>query len=254
MFRGLRGFAVPLVVMLAAGAGSASAERSVAEAGPGRTAFEVNFRILRDGDPIGQNRYSFALMGKTLTVSSDASARVTVLGMTVYRFTQHVREEWRDGRLVALEATTDDNGVRTRVSATATDQGLIIDGPLGRTIAPPSAVPTTYWNVGTVRGAPLIDTRDGEVQSPPVTPLAWESLAVPGADAVAARRYLIGSRKPCHVWYDAEGVWHRMACETEHGRIENIPVRASDGRAQLARLLSEQKSGSPDAAERLPGR
>lgn len=250
MSRWVRGPAAALAALLATGFGPASAERAADDAGPRPASFEASFRILRNGTPIGEHRYRFSLADGTLTVTSDASATVSVLGLPVYRFTQRVQEAWRDGRLLSLEAATDDNGVRTNVSAQATAQGLVVDGPRGRAIATPSAIPTTYWNVGTVRGAQLIDTRDGEVMSRPVTPLAWERIPVAGEAAVAAQHFRIDGRMPCHIWYDAHGVWQRAACQTEHGWIEDVPIRASGDRLQLARMLSGHYGDGERLAQR----
>lgn len=254
MFGWVRGFAAALAAILATGSASASADHVAGDAAPRHGTFEASFRILRDGAPVGEHRYRFSLADGILTVSSNANATVTMLGLPVYRFTQTVREVWRDGRLVSLEATTDDNGVRTNVSATATVRGLVVDGPRGRAVAAASAVPTTYWNIGTVRGAPLIDTRDGEVMPRRITPLAWERIAAAGGSAVAAQHYRVDGHKSCHIWYDGYGVWQRAACQTEHGWIEDVPDRASGDRVQLARMLSGLYADGEHLAQRQPER
>lgn len=198
----------------------------------------LSHRILRDGEPIGEHRYTFSTDGTTLNVTSDASAVLTFLGVPIYRFTQQVRETWRDGRLVALESHTNDNGKRLEVRAKATPAGVAVDGPKGHAIAPADAVPTTYWNAATTRGVPLIDTRDGAVATAQVTPLGQDRVAVPSAAPVDAQRFKVDGPFRFEVWYDSDGLWRKAAFNTEHGRIEEIPTGLNGDRALLMRILS----------------
>jgi hypothetical protein len=253
MFGWVRGVAATLAVGFAATiAPDALAERIPADPGRPQITFEATFQILRNGERVGEHRYIFVAQGNSLTVVSRATATVTLFGLPVYRFTQQVREVWHDGRLTALDADTDDNGERARVTARATTHGLTVEGPLGRAIAAASAVPTTYWNVGTVRGAQLIDTRDGEVMNRSVTPLAWERITAPGGITTSAQRYRISGRTPCDVWYDAEGLWRRLVCDTEHGRIEDVRTQFTGDREHFTRLLSIHYGGDERLAQGQP--
>ncbi|HEX6977733.1 MAG TPA: DUF6134 family protein [Alphaproteobacteria bacterium] len=202
------------------------------------------FRIFHDGTPIGEARYVFVADGPTLTVTSETVASRRVLGLTVFRFIHRVRETWRGGRLIQLEAVTDDNGQLTRVTGHATAAGLEVDGPAGRSVAPPDAVPTTYWHPATMHGVPMIDTRAGVVGPTHAAPLAREASGQ--AAHVAAQGYKISGPVLFYAWYDADGVWRRTAAATEHGWIEGVGLDGGD-RDRIRRLLKIQERVVPPA-------
>lgn len=219
---------------------SVGADRAAASGEKITGTVTLSHRILRDGSPIGEHRYTFSTDGATLTVTSSASAALTLLGVPVYRFTQQVRETWRDGRLLAFDAHTNDNGTILEVRGQATAQGLAIDGPKGHAVVPANAAPTTYWSTATTHGVPLIDTRDGSVTGSNVIPLGWDQVAVPGAPPVDAQRFHVHGPFRFDVWYDSDGLWRKAAFNTEHGHIEDVPSQVTGDRALLMRILSVQ--------------
>lgn len=202
----------------------------------------ITYRILRNGNAIGEHRYTFFEQADGLVVTSEAVAQVTLLGFPAYRFRQVVRESWQSGRLVMLDAHTDDNGRATEVRARATADGIAIDGSGGRAQVAADAVPATYWHASTIRGVPLIDTRNGRTKPPDVTPLGGQNVEVPGRGPTMAQRFHVDGPIRFDVWYDDSGLWAKAAFETEHGRIEDVPSSVSGDPVLLAHILSAQRA------------
>ncbi len=124
----------------------------------------IGFSIERGGEPIGHHRVTFERAANgDLIANVDIAIQVRIAFITVFRYSHRARETWRDGRLVALDARTDDDGRRSVVRARATAEGLEIDGPEGRFVAPADILPTSYWRRDTVQRRQLLDTQAGRI-------------------------------------------------------------------------------------------
>src|SRR5262249_12696788 len=106
----------------------------------------IRFAIMRDGQPIGSNTIELQRNGAETTVRMVTHIQVKVAFLTVYRFDQTEAERWVDGRLVTLEAVTDDNGTPHRVRATSSNGKITVnaDGKVSEIAG--TTIPASYWN------------------------------------------------------------------------------------------------------------
>lgn len=169
----------------------------------------IAFTVLRDGTPIGTHRVTFARQGADTIAQVQIDLRVRFAGIAVYRYTHTSRETWRDGRLVALEARTDDNGARTTVTAQAAANGVAVEGPSGRFIAPADIVPTSYWRRDTVQRRQLLDTHYGRIAEISAGPPVNETKMV-GARALPVRYWNLTGDLELAIAYSDQGVWSSM--------------------------------------------
>src|SRR4051794_38692349 len=73
-----------------------------------------------DGKPSGQYTMTFTRADDGSThIACDAHVKVTVLRITAYHYDYTGTEVWKDGRLLSLRSTCDDDGKKFRVVATA---------------------------------------------------------------------------------------------------------------------------------------
>jgi hypothetical protein len=79
----------------------------------------LEFDIAREGDVVGHHRIDFRRDGDRLVVRSDLKIEVEMLSFTVYRYQQSREEVWRDGKLIALAATADDDGTPHDIKGSA---------------------------------------------------------------------------------------------------------------------------------------
>ncbi|MCM0020859.1 MAG: DUF6134 family protein, partial [Tagaea sp.] len=68
----------------------------------------LEFDVLREGSPIGTHRVTIDRRDDEVRVEIAIDMAVRFAFLTVYRYTHRSRETWREGRLVALDAQTDD--------------------------------------------------------------------------------------------------------------------------------------------------
>jgi len=122
---------------------------------------QIEFRILRDGRPIGSHRTLIEQSGTALTARIAVDIAVTLAGLTVFRFTQRFVEEWRDGRLLVATARRDRNGSVTDIQARAETDGVTVRGPAGSFRLSAEAAPLSWWDPDRF-GRPLFATDTGE--------------------------------------------------------------------------------------------
>ncbi|HEU0069857.1 MAG TPA: DUF6134 family protein [Alphaproteobacteria bacterium] len=167
----------------------------------------LSFDVVRGGESIGTHKVEFRRDGDNLTVDIAIDLTVRLAFIPVFRYTHRNTEVWRDGKLVRLDSTTDDDGTKYRVSAEATAEGLKVTDAEGRSyIAPPDTVPTSYWNAALLERNELLNTQDGTLM-----PISVESRQ--GSADGATHFHLIKGEDatPIDVWYDARGKnWSKL--------------------------------------------
>ena len=86
----------------------------------------MRFAVMRNGQQIGSNTIALRRNGPETTVQMVTHVEVKIAFVTVYRFDQTETERWVGGKLMALNAVTDDNGTPHRVKATRANDKLAI--------------------------------------------------------------------------------------------------------------------------------
>jgi hypothetical protein len=185
-----------------------------AKAGPVSTA--MNFAIVRDGDQIGTCNFRLHRNGRETTVEVVTHVQVKLAFITVYRFDQTETERWVDGRLVALNAATDDNGTPHKVTATSRGDVLSVEADGKVSEVDPSLMPISLWNAALVQKTTALDPQDGSIVAISVVDHGKEHLALPGRSGTA-HHYSIKTTFPQEVWYD------------DRLQLVKVALRGSDG-------------------------
>ena len=209
-------------VALGALAASASFFAPPALADSGGTT--VKFMVTRDGAPIGTNLIRIGRDGPNMTVEMVTHVKVGFAFLTFYKFDQTETERWSDGKLLALESVTDDNGTIRRARATAQDGALLVqcNGKTNRT--PASTIPFNLWNAALMDRSVALDPRNGGLEALKVNDRGEENVIVQGHTR-RAHHYEITTSFPEDVWYD------------DSGQLVQVEMKAVDGstiRYQLA--------------------
>jgi uncharacterized protein DUF6134 len=170
----------------------------------------LEFDIARAGDIVGHHRISFRQDGDRLVVHSELKIELAVLFIIVYRYQQTREEVWRDGRLIALISTADDDGTPHDIEGQAGPDGLRMTSGKDRWTLPPDSVPASFWNLSMVTGkGPLVDSLTGRILDGRVVNLGPETVRAGGRDIVATH-YRLVAKRPRDIWYDASGRWVKM--------------------------------------------
>ena len=172
---------------------------------PVPAARRLGFRVVRNGSTIGQHVLNFEADGPRLVVRVEVDLAVGFGPITLYRYRHRATETWQDGRVVAFQAETNDDGSVRTVAMRAQGDALAVDSSqAGRYLAPPGALPATHWN-RRMLDAPFINTQTGEVMRPAIRPAGIEPL--PWAPERRAERLVLSGDVELETWYDATPAW-----------------------------------------------
>ena len=166
----------------------------------------LDFAIERNNEPVGFHRIRFSREDGHLVVDTEVSVRVTAVFATVYRFAHKAREVWADGRLVALDSETDDDGTPHRLSIRADGDALHVTHNGSQSTVAAGLTPTNLWDKAMVEQTVLLGTLRGDAMPTQVTRLGPEKVAGPDGE-VEADGFLVDARPDYKrwVWYDRSG-------------------------------------------------
>lgn len=189
----------------------------VASASPETLVFEVSF----DGRKLGTHRYELTPTGNALQVRSLARLRYRLAFVPLFRYDHDAREEWRDGCLVGLQATTNDDGERFEVSAQRTGDQLDIQRrkPTAEQEQLQARCPATfaYWHRPQLERARLLNAQTGRME-----PVSFEPTGTDKVDGVAANCFQLttGEGAVLRLWYAQEDDrWLRLETRRDSGTL-----------------------------------
>mgnify|MGYP000143737422 CR=1 FL=1 len=183
-----------------------------AAGGDGETG-KLRFAVHYDGDRIGTHALTFRRTGPdSMAVKIAIDLEVGFAFVTLFRYTHRNDTRWEQGRLVRMDARTNDDGTEHRVRAERTDGGELRvttkDGT-SRTM-PGDVLPSTYWMSDTVERERLLNTQKGDLAEVEVTPMP-QTDRVPTPDGpVAAQGYTMTGGIDAKTWYDDAGRWVKL--------------------------------------------
>ncbi|HJZ94456.1 MAG TPA: DUF6134 family protein [Gemmataceae bacterium] len=162
------------------------------------------FQVYVDGKPAGQ--FVLKVAEKDATIECTISARVevrTLLGK--YRYSLDAQETWKDGKLMGLRSTCNDDGTKHDVTLTSDGTTATLKAD-GKTIKGGAAVwPTTYWRLPPAAGAlTLIDSDTGKLIPAKLEEVGADKVKVLGKEQ-AATKYRLTGGVDVTLWYDAGG-------------------------------------------------
>lgn len=178
----------------------------------------LRFKLMREGDKIGEEVVRFDTVGERLTVTIEADIRVSVAFVTVYSLHHHETETWQDGRLLAFAATTRKNGRDFYAQGWRVDDAFMVRGSAVPAAyrAPDTALPTSQWNHAMLQG-PMINTQDGRLMHPTVYNLGMADIRLADGAQIPARHY------------KAQGDLHFDTFFTPSWEWVGLSFRAKDG-------------------------
>ena len=182
------------------------------------------FAITRNGVQIGMHVIEVNRSGQETSVAIVTNLTVKVLFVTAYHLQLTASERWVNGRLVALNSTSDNNGTRHFVSVAAKGSSLEVTVDGKATLIDPNIMPASFWNPELLGRPIMLDAQDGQIMPVSVRDGGEEDLTI-NARIIKAHHYTINSRYSQDVWYD------------DQARLVQAKLVASDGSVIMYRLL-----------------
>jgi hypothetical protein len=168
-----------------------------------------DFNIYIDSKERGQYRLTINRRDDgTVSVSGEANVRITKVLITLYRYTYNGTEVWKDGRLLGMNSTSDDNGKTFKVSVTPDPKGLRVRVNDEQRLIRGDVWTTTYWKLPDARfhnqPLPLLDADTGKEINGRLDYVGTETVTV-GRQAQQWTHFRVtGGPYPVDLWYDAQ--------------------------------------------------
>lgn len=178
------------------------------------------FEVQRDGSKIGTHRLDFRKNGgEALKVDIEIALRVGLGPITLFRYEHSNATQWDGGRLVRMDAETNDDGDEHSVTVRRNGDGdldVVADGE--SFTADGDLLPSTYWMRATVEQSRLLNTQKGGVETVEIESLGPQTVETPDGP-VEAEGYDVSGGLEARTWYDAQGRWVRLAFEARGSEI-----------------------------------
>lgn len=184
------------------------------------------FSVTVDRKPAGSNQIVIQSRDDGTTVitsQADVAVRIAIVN---YRYSFRGTEVWKDGKLVKLSTTTNDDGKKHAVSAEANKDGLALtaDGKESQIKGEPWL--TTYWQLPPEarRGpnATLLDADTGKLIAAKMEKVGVEKIVLLGKTAECVHYRLSGGVQ-VDLWYDgADRIVRQEMVEDGHRTIVEL--------------------------------
>ncbi len=171
----------------------------------------LDFTVLRKGEEVGYHRVSFRRDGEITSMSVEAQVEVTFLGLVLFRFRHRGSETWANGRLVAFETETDDDGDQAAVTVRRNGaDDFEVKTIAGTELAPGDSIPSSLWRLGILEMRvrdELLHTITGALLPMTVSDLGRKEIET-GEGPTLARGFFVDARPDFHreLWYDERGL------------------------------------------------
>jgi hypothetical protein len=177
------------------------------------------FRVLLDDMPIGYHQVSINRENNRKTVQTEASFDVRFLFIPVYSYNHETRESWKDGCLVNINSTTDDNGDNFFISSSEENRALTIETREGRTSIDGCVRTFAYWDLELLKSGRLLNTQTGEYQQVSIEDLGTGSLDIDDQQLQARHFRLSVESMVIDLWYTMDLHWLALESITESGAV-----------------------------------
>ena len=182
----------------------------------------IDFTVLRKGKPFGTHKLSFDRNESgELTVTTDVDLQVKFGPITAFRYRLDSVENWIDGKLVALNGKSNNDGRKGEVSAETVDDQLVVDSTEFDGALPLTTIPSSHWNRLQVYQDQMLSTETGEVLDIEVENLG-DAVVTEGGQDVETPHYRQTSDHTEDLWYDNQSRWVKLAFEVRGQDIEYV--------------------------------
>lgn len=175
-----------------------------------------------DGSRSGTQNIEFVPREQGFTVLSSLNIRVGLAFVTLYRFQQCGEEDWKDGKLIAFEYITNDDGDTSHVMAKRDESGnFLVTGPTGQRTVPGDAISANFWNDEILNHPHIIDPYTGELATLSARSLSQKSTRI-ARRTIQGRGYSFESFVNGALWFDKHRRSLALTFEKKGHRIELV--------------------------------
>ena len=176
------------------------------------------FDIFRNGDKIGVHQTTITRDGAKTTLDTQTNVQVKVAFITAYNYEFLAQEIWLDNHFDSFVSSTDDNGAKHLVRVDPKGGKLVVTANGKSAIAPPNAVPGSFWNEQLMRSGPIVMIETGQVLQVTIKLVGQE----PGPKGKKLDHYKVSGGLERDIWFqDGTPVRYQLKATRDGSIIES---------------------------------
>jgi hypothetical protein len=194
---------------------------------------EYTFAILKDGAPVGEHRVVFAQHDARIDIREASSIEVRLAMIPVYSFEHQARQIWENGRPLRIDATTNHNGKRLRITVRPDGRGYVrtVNGRVDRFDG--STAVLAFWNKDTLEHHAFFSAVEDKALRASFEFAGREKITIAGT-ALDVEHYRMVGDEERELWYDTAGQiakvrLRRLGSEIEYVRDQITPRAPRSG-------------------------
>lgn len=162
--------------------------------------------------------------GNSVEVETQLHVAVRMLGIRLFHQDADRLEHWENGRLIAFQSDTDDNGRKIDVTGEAEGNSFVVDSPLGTFTAPSDVHPSNPWSPQLLDTSLMMSTKTGKLMKVVVTDTGMVNVTFDGR-TMRLHQYFVDGEKHQVVWVDQDGTIAAFQTEEQGKPIDFILQR-----------------------------
>jgi hypothetical protein len=165
-----------------------------------------DFLITVDGKDSGHSQMTITRQTDgAMVMTSQSVVRISQVVFS-YNFNNQTSEWWKDGKLVSLKASTNENKKHSEVSATAEGEGLRLRVNNQDRTSRADLWPNSFWKLADPKyhnkDIPVLEVDTGKEYVCRLQYVDTENMTVAGQTQKCYHFRVIGGPSPVDVWYD----------------------------------------------------
>lgn len=177
------------------------------------------FDVFLDDSKIGYHHFSSEVIDGIEHITSVAEFNVRFMFFTIYQYRHSNQEQWRDGCLVKLESSTDDNGDKQFVKLIRDNKQSRIDTGKMLLTTEDCVRSFSYWNLSQLDVPILLNSQTGELMKVSLQKLGNETLGKDQSSINASKYKLAGKDIEITLWYTQNNQWLALQSITKNGSV-----------------------------------
>lgn len=163
---------------------------------------DLSFEVFRNGKPFGYHKITFDNEENgDLKVNIEVSFLYKLGFINIFKYFHTNEELWRNGRLVKLSTSTNDNKKFYKVTADGSGKGYTVTNNDETFFSPNGMVPTSYWNYNTLNKKIWLDTQRGILVDIEINPGPVESITISNNRKIKAQKFVVTGELSLSLWY-----------------------------------------------------
>ncbi len=162
------------------------------------------FTVLKDGQPVGHHRFVFDRSGDRIEIREATEIEVKFAMIPIYTFEHQANELWQDGRVVRVDATTNDNGEKLAIRVRSDGQGYVrtVNGRVDRFDASKRIL--AVWNKDTLKHHDFFSVVEDQTLQVSFELIGQEKLSLHGQSLDVDHYRMVGDEER-DLWFDKAG-------------------------------------------------